>query len=178
MWQGTVTAPIHSPDGDPTHVPSNSATEGEGITRTGGGSCSELPINMPWRRLYNTDECHLVQLGVPKKLCGLQPQDLFNQTTASHTLGVKGVYSINKLSIMRNCMQQSFTDYESCCHWVYNAKLFIMKLRQSESNDAYTPFISDDNALHLLICKQSWKATCSYHRHVTVSCLTQAQHST
>ena len=49
MCQQTLTAPTHSPDGDPIPVPSNSTSEGEGITRTGGGSCCELPSNMSYR---------------------------------------------------------------------------------------------------------------------------------
>ena len=48
MYQRTLTAPIHSPDGDLIHVPSNITSEGEGITRTGGGSCSELSSNITW----------------------------------------------------------------------------------------------------------------------------------
>ena len=40
---------VHSPDGDPT--PSNIASEGEGITRTGGRSCSELASNIIWREM-------------------------------------------------------------------------------------------------------------------------------
>ena len=46
MDQHTLTAPIHSPSGDPTLVPSNSACEGEGLTRTDKGSCSELSSNI------------------------------------------------------------------------------------------------------------------------------------
>ena len=46
MKQVTLTAPIHSPGGEATLVPSNSASEGEGLTRTGGGSCSELSSNI------------------------------------------------------------------------------------------------------------------------------------
>ena len=46
MKQVTLTASIHSPGGDTTLVPSNSASEGEGLTRTGGGSCSELSSNI------------------------------------------------------------------------------------------------------------------------------------
>ena len=49
MCQNTLTDPTHSPDGDSTPVSSNSTSEGEGITRTGGGSCSELPSNITWR---------------------------------------------------------------------------------------------------------------------------------
>ena len=44
-----LTATIYSPDGDPTHIPSNSTVEGEGITRTGGRSCSELSCNITCR---------------------------------------------------------------------------------------------------------------------------------
>ena len=33
----------HSPEGDSIPVSSNSTSEGEGITRTGGGRCNELP---------------------------------------------------------------------------------------------------------------------------------------
>ena len=54
MLQGTLTAPIHSPEGEPIPVSSNSTCESEGITRTGGRSCSELSSTMTWRRLYNT----------------------------------------------------------------------------------------------------------------------------
>ena len=43
MQQSTITAVTHSPDGDSIPIPSNSTSEGEGITRTGGGRCSELP---------------------------------------------------------------------------------------------------------------------------------------
>ena len=32
--QVTLNASIHSPGGDPTHVPSNTASEGKGLTRT------------------------------------------------------------------------------------------------------------------------------------------------
>ena len=46
MNKSTLNASIHSPDGDPTLVPSNSACEGEGLTRTGGGSCCELSSNI------------------------------------------------------------------------------------------------------------------------------------
>ena len=46
MSKSTLNAPIHYPGGNPTPVPSNSAPEGEGLTRTGGGSCSELPSNI------------------------------------------------------------------------------------------------------------------------------------
>ena len=46
MKQVTLTAPIHSPGCDPTLVPSNSASEGEGLTRTDEGSCSELSSNI------------------------------------------------------------------------------------------------------------------------------------
>ena len=51
MYQGTLTPPAHSPDGDVTHAPSDSTSEGEGITRTGGGSCSELCSNITWREI-------------------------------------------------------------------------------------------------------------------------------
>ena len=53
MTQDTLTVPTHSPDSDPTHVSSNSTSEGEGITRTGGGSCSELPSNIAWRTILH-----------------------------------------------------------------------------------------------------------------------------
>jgi len=43
--QVTLNASIHYPGCDPTLVPSNSACEVEGITRTGGRSCSELSSN-------------------------------------------------------------------------------------------------------------------------------------
>ena len=46
MSKVTLNASIHSPGGDPTPVPSNSACEGEGLTRTDKGSCSELPSNI------------------------------------------------------------------------------------------------------------------------------------
>ena len=46
MNKGTLNGSIHSPGGDPTLVPSNSAREGEGLTRTDEGSCSELPSNI------------------------------------------------------------------------------------------------------------------------------------
>ena len=46
MNKVTLTASIHYPGGDPTLVPSNSASEGEGLTRTDEGSCSELPSNI------------------------------------------------------------------------------------------------------------------------------------
>ena len=54
MWQITLITRIisHSPDGEPTPVPSNSTTEGEVMTRTGGGSCSELPSNITWMGKY------------------------------------------------------------------------------------------------------------------------------
>ena len=45
MEQPTLTALTHSPGGEPIQVPSNSTPEGEGVTRTGGGSCYELPDN-------------------------------------------------------------------------------------------------------------------------------------
>ena len=45
MNKGTLNAPTHSPGGDPTLAPSNSAPENEGLTRTGGGSCSEMSSN-------------------------------------------------------------------------------------------------------------------------------------
>ena len=46
MNKVTLTAPTHSPGGEPIPVPSNSTPEGEGVTRTGGGGCSELPGNL------------------------------------------------------------------------------------------------------------------------------------
>ena len=46
MCQDTLTAPIHPPDGESIHVPINSTSEGEDITRTGGECCSELPSNI------------------------------------------------------------------------------------------------------------------------------------
>ena len=46
MNKVTLTAPIYYPGGDPTLVPSNSASEGEGLTRTDEGSCSELSSNI------------------------------------------------------------------------------------------------------------------------------------
>ena len=46
MNKVTLNGSIHYPGGDPTPVPSNSASEGEGLTRTGGGSCSELSSNI------------------------------------------------------------------------------------------------------------------------------------
>ena len=46
MLQGTHTAPTHSPGGFSAHVSSNSTSEGEGSTRTGGGRCSELSSNI------------------------------------------------------------------------------------------------------------------------------------
>ena len=49
MPQWALTGPTHSPDGEPTHVPSNIASEGDGTSRTGGGNWSELPSNMTWR---------------------------------------------------------------------------------------------------------------------------------
>ena len=49
MYQGAITAPIHSPGGDSIPVPTNSTVEGEGITRTGRGSCNELCSNITWR---------------------------------------------------------------------------------------------------------------------------------
>ena len=54
MEQGTLTAPTHSPGGETIHVPSNSAPEGEDVTRTSGGSCSELPDNLPCMERYIT----------------------------------------------------------------------------------------------------------------------------
>ena len=45
MKQVTLTAPIHSPGGDPTLVPSNSAPESEGLTRAYQGSVSEMSSN-------------------------------------------------------------------------------------------------------------------------------------
>ena len=54
MYQGTLTAPCNSPGGDPTHVPSNSASEGECITRTCGGSCYELSTNITWSEKVNS----------------------------------------------------------------------------------------------------------------------------
>ena len=46
MNKVTVNASIHNPGCGPTLVPSNSAPKSEGLTRTGGGSCSELPSNI------------------------------------------------------------------------------------------------------------------------------------
>ena len=46
MNKVTLNGSIHYPGGDPTLVPSNSAPESEGLTRTGGGSCSELSSNI------------------------------------------------------------------------------------------------------------------------------------
>ena len=46
MNKSTLNAPTNSPDGDPTLVPSNSASEGEGITRTDKGNFSELSSNI------------------------------------------------------------------------------------------------------------------------------------
>ena len=46
MKQVTLNGSIHYPGGDPTLVPSNSASEGEGLTRTDEGSCCELPSNI------------------------------------------------------------------------------------------------------------------------------------
>ena len=46
MKQVTLNAPIHYPGCDPTLVPSNSASEGEGLTRTDKGSCCELSSNI------------------------------------------------------------------------------------------------------------------------------------
>ena len=43
MYKITVTAPIHSPDGDSIHVSSHSASEDEGITRTMGGGALNSP---------------------------------------------------------------------------------------------------------------------------------------
>ena len=54
VGQHTLTAPTHSPGGETTHVPSNSAPEGEGITRTGGGSCYQLPDNATCMDVYKT----------------------------------------------------------------------------------------------------------------------------
>ena len=51
MNQSTLTAPIHPPDGDFIPFPSNSTSEGEVMTRTGGGSCSELSSSMTWREI-------------------------------------------------------------------------------------------------------------------------------
>ena len=51
MYKSTLTASVHSPDGDSTTVPSNSTYEGEVMTRTGGGSCSKLPSNITWREI-------------------------------------------------------------------------------------------------------------------------------
>ena len=51
VYQSTLTASVHSPDGDSSHVPSNSTYEGEVMTRTGGGSCSELSSNITWRKI-------------------------------------------------------------------------------------------------------------------------------
>ena len=48
MRQQTLTAPIHSPEGDSTHVSSNSASKNHCTIKTGGQSCSELPSNITW----------------------------------------------------------------------------------------------------------------------------------
>ena len=56
MYQWALTASTHSPDSDPIPVPSNIASETEGMTRTGGGSCSELSSNITWER-SNTTYC-------------------------------------------------------------------------------------------------------------------------
>ena len=45
--QGLTT--VHSPDGIPIPVPSNSTNEGEGITRTGRTS-SQLPSNITYTK--------------------------------------------------------------------------------------------------------------------------------
>ena len=50
MRQDTLTGATDSPDGDTIPVPSNITSETEGITRTGGGSCSELPSDITWER--------------------------------------------------------------------------------------------------------------------------------
>ena len=42
MSKGTLNAPIHSPCSEATLVPSNSASEGKGLTRTDEGSCCQL----------------------------------------------------------------------------------------------------------------------------------------
>ena len=50
MYQGAqFGALIHSPDSDSTHVPIDGTSEGEGVTKTGGRSCSELSSNITWR---------------------------------------------------------------------------------------------------------------------------------
>ena len=51
MNQSTLTAPIHSPDGDSTHVSSNSTSEGEYIARTCRQSCIELPSNITYSNI-------------------------------------------------------------------------------------------------------------------------------
>ena len=49
MYQWALTVPTYSPDGESIYASSNSALESESITRTGGGSCSELPSNITCR---------------------------------------------------------------------------------------------------------------------------------
>ena len=46
-----MTAPTNSPDSDSITVPSNSTSEGEGITGTGGRRCGELPTNISWKQV-------------------------------------------------------------------------------------------------------------------------------
>ena len=48
MKQVTLNASIYYPGGDPTHVPSNNASESKGLTRTDKGSCSELSSNITY----------------------------------------------------------------------------------------------------------------------------------
>ena len=62
MCQCTCTVSTHPPDGDPTHVSSNSTCEGEGIARTGEGSCSKLSINITWRKNKNTHHRWCMQI--------------------------------------------------------------------------------------------------------------------
>ena len=53
VWQGTLTVPIHSPDGETAYVSGNIASECEVFTRTGDGSCSQLPSNNNWSGIQN-----------------------------------------------------------------------------------------------------------------------------
>ena len=49
MYQSTIIAPTtHSPNGVTVTVPINSATEIEGITKTGGVRCIELLSTITW----------------------------------------------------------------------------------------------------------------------------------
>ena len=61
--QHTLTAPTHSPGGEPIQVPRNSTPEDEGVTRTGGGSCYELPDNLTcMERHITANLSHLVHM--------------------------------------------------------------------------------------------------------------------